>query len=829
MAIDKSIRPTEADKVKKSLNGLATEIEIEVETSPEEEDGSLIISFEEEVTGLESGFGENLAELIDDSELDMLGSELHGLFQADKESRSDWENTYVTGLDQLGLTIDERTEPWPGACGVFHPLLSEAVIKFQSQAISEIFPADGPVRTKIVGVIDEEKEKQSRRIQEYMNYLLTEKMVEYRTETEKLLFSLPLAGSAFRKVYFDPNMNRPCSIFVPAEDFVVSYGASDLLTCERATHVMKKTENEIKKLMYSGFFRDCDLPSPSPDINEITDKYNKLTGESDTSYDNDNRYTLLEMQVNLDLVGFEDMENGEETGIALPYIVTMDKSSRKILSIKRNYEEDDPTKERRQHFVHYQYLPGIGFYGFGLIHMIGGLSRSATSLLRQLIDAGTLSNLPGGLKTRGLRIKGDDTPIMPGEFRDVDVPGGSIGENIQFLPYKEPSATLYSLLTTIVDEGRRFASLGDLKIADMNNEAPVGTTLALMERQMKVMSAIQARLHSSMHKEFNILSDIIAKFTSPSYPYSEKPDEFVKAKDFDGRVDVIPVSNPNAATMSQRIMQYQAALQLAQQAPEMYDMPELHRQMLEVLGIDNVDKVIPNKDDIKPTDPVGENMDLVNIKPVKAFEYQDHEAHIAVHMAGMQDPEIQMLIGQSPSADTIAMATEAHIREHLAFQYRKEIEAEMGTPLPPIGEPLPSDVEKRLSELVSKAAEKMSLRKQQEAQQAEAMAQAEDPIVQQRTRELDIKEADIMRKAKADENKAQLNSDKLKADVMKEMMKVKSKEKLTGTELGVRIGEALLEASIKDGDADEKGFAEGIKLAIEIQKTIEESESKSKL
>ena len=504
----------------------------------------------------------------------------------------------------------------------------------------------------------------------------------------------------------------------------------------------------------------------------------------------------------------------------------MDKSSRKILSIKRNYEEDDVTKMRRQHFVHYQYLPGLGFYGFGLIHMIGGLSRSATSLLRQLIDAGTLSNLPGGLKTRGLRIKGDDTPIMPGEFRDVDVPGGSIGENIQFLPYKEPSQTLYSLLTTIVEEGRRFASLGDLKINDMSNEAPVGTTLALMERQMKVMSAIQARLHASMHKEFTILSGIISKFTSPSYPYSETPDEFVKAKDFDGRIDVIPVSNPNAATMSQRIMQYQAALQLAQQAPEMYDMPELHRQMLEVLGIENVDKVIPNKDDIKPTDPVGENMDLVNIKPVKAFEYQDHEAHIAVHMAGMQDPEIQAIIGSSPSSNTIMMATESHIREHLAFQYRKEIETEMGTPLPPLGEPLPSDIEKRLSELVSKAAEKMSLRKQQEAQQAEAMAQAEDPIVQQRTRELDIKEADIMRKAKADENKAQLNSEKLKADIMKEMMKLKSKEKLTGTELGVRIGEALLEASMKDGDADEKGFAEGIKLAIEIQKTIEASESK---
>ena len=829
MAIEKTLTPIDPDAVEVPLNGVATEIEIEIEPSLEQDDGSMIIDFEDAPSGLEAGFGENLAEVMDEADLASLGSELIELFNADRESRADWENTYVTGLDQLGLSIDERTEPWPGACGVFHPLLSEAVVKFQSQAISEIFPAEGPVKTKIVGTIDVEKEQQSHRIQEYMNYLLTEKMVEYRTETEKLLFSLPLAGSAFRKVYFDPTMDRPCAIFVPAEDFVVSYGASDLLTCERATHIMKKTENEIKKLMYSGFFKECDLPAPSPDITEITDKYNKLTGESDTSFDNDNRYTLLEMQVDLDLEGFEDMENGKETGIALPYIVTLDKSSRKILSIRRNYEENDPKKMRRQHFVHYQYLPGIGFYGFGLIHMIGGLSRSATSLLRQLIDAGTLSNLPGGLKTRGLRIKGDDTPIMPGEFRDVDVPGGSIGENIQFLPYKEPSQTLYSLLTTIVEEGRRFASLGDLKVNDMNNEAPVGTTLAIMERSMKVMSAIQSRLHASMHKEFNILSGIISKFTSPSYPYAEKPDEFVKAKDFDGRVDVIPVSNPNAATMSQRIMQYQAALQLAQQAPEMYDMPELHRQMLEVLGIQNVDKVIPNKQDIKPADPVLENMNLVNIVPIKAFEYQDHEAHIAVHMAGMEDPEIQQLVQESPSAQSIMMATEAHIREHLAFQYRKDIEIEMGTPLPPLGEEMPPEIEKRLSELVASAADKLSLRKRQEAQQQERMQQMEDPIIQQRNRELDIQQGESQRKAMADQEKAKLNREKLKADIIKEMAKIESKEKLTGTELGVRIGEALLEAENEEKSTDKKGFADGVKLAIEIQKQIALAKSNSKL
>ena len=807
MAIEKGIVVEESKP--QSVNGEAIEIEIVNPESVgiETEDGGMEISFEE-TSGLESGSGENLAELLDDTELDILGNDIVDNFNSDKESRADWEETYVKGLDQLGLTVDERTEPWPGACGVFHPLLSEAVIRFQSQAISEIFPAEGPVKTKIVGTVNIEKEKQANRIQEYMNYLLTENMVEYRTETEKLLFSLPLAGSAFRKVYYDSNMGRPCSIFVPAEDFVVSYGASDLLTCERATHVMKKSENEIKKLMHSGFFRDIELPSPAPDIDEITDKYNQLTGESSVNYDDDGRHTILEMQIDLDLPGFEDMENGVPTGIALPYIVTVNKADGKVLAIRRNYKQNDTKKTKIQHFVHYQYLPGLGFYGFGLIHMIGGLSKSATSLLRQLVDAGTLSNLPGGLKTRGLRIKGDDTPIMPGEFRDVDVPGGTIAENISFLPYKEPSQTLYALLTTIVDEGRRFASLGDLKIADMNNEAPVGTTLALMERQMKVMSAIQSRLHAAMHKEFVILTTIIKDFTPPEYPYYEDPDEFLKSEDFDGRVDVIPVSNPNAATMSQRIMQYQAALQLAQQSPEMYDMPELHRQMLEVLGIENVDKVIPSKDDIKPTDPVTENMNFLNGIPCKAFEYQDHEAHIAVHTAGMQDPEFQELLSQSAKANEIIMAVEAHIREHLAFLYRKQIEEELGTPLPPIGEPLPGDVEKRLSELVAQAADKLSVRKQQEAQQKQIQEQMEDPIIQQRNRELDIQEGELMRKAQADMAKAENNKAKLKAEMMTEMKRIQSEEKIEGAKLGQRIGDALLEAAIKGEGDSAKEFAE---------------------
>ena len=552
------------------------QIEVEI-VNPEQvgistPEGGMLIDFDPDMGDMMGlGHDDNLAEAMDDRDLDALASELIGSFRSDKESRADWERSYVKGLDLLGLKHEDRTTPWDGACGVFHPLLTESVIRFQSQSIQEIFPASGPVKTKVVGVIDADKEKQAERVQDYLNYLLTEKMSEYRSETEKMLFSLPLAGSAFRKVYYDPNLGRPCSMFVPAEDFVVSYGASDLTTCERSTHVMKKSSNDIRKLQVSGFFRDVDLPSPAPDVDPVEQKYNELTGDSN-SYDYDDRHTLLEMHVNLDLVGFEDTEGGEETGIALPYVVTIDLSSRTILSIRRNWYEEDARKLKREHFVHYQYMPGLGFYGFGLIHMIGGLAKSATSLLRQLVDAGTLSNLPGGLKSRGLRIKGDDTPIMPGEFRDVDVPGGTIRDNISFLPYKEPSNVLYQLMGDIVEEGRRFASAGDVKAADMNAEAPVGTTLALLERAMKVMSAVQARLHASMRVELRILTHVVRDFGPDQYPYATKGDPIVP-EDFDDRVDIIPVSDPNAGTMAQRIMQYQAALQLAAQAPEMYDMP----------------------------------------------------------------------------------------------------------------------------------------------------------------------------------------------------------------------------------------------------------------
>jgi len=766
------------------------------------EDGGVIIDFDPDADDLTNEFNVNLSELMDDRELQTLASELVGYYMGDKESRKDWEDTYIKGLDQLGLKIENRTEPWDGACGVFHPLLTEAVVRFQAQAITEVFPPKGPVRTQIIGTIDAEKEAQAIRVKDYLNYLLTDKMTEYRTETEKLLFSLPLAGSAFRKIYYDHNMGRPCSMFVPAEDFVVSYGASDLSTCERATHVMKKTANEVRKMQVNEFYRDVELSTPSDVLGNIQEKYNQLTGDS-TNYDYDQRHTLLEMMVNLDLEEFPDMKDGEPTGIALPYIVTIELASRTILSIRRNWYEDDEKKMSRQHFVHFQYLPGLGFYGFGLIHLIGGIAKSATSLLRQLVDAGTLSNLPGGLKARGLRIKGDDTPIMPGEFRDVDVPGGAIRDNITFLPYKEPSAVLYQLLNNLVEEGRRFASVADMKIADMSNQAPVGTTLAILERSMKVMGSVQARIFASMKKELKILSRIVRDFGPTEYPYEIEGQELV-AEDFDERIDVIPVADPNASTTAQRIMQYQAALQLAQQAPQMYNMAELHRQMLEVLGIRDTDKIVPLEEDIKPLNPVSENMNILNETPVKAFMYQDHEAHIVTHMAMANDPKIKELIGQSPNAVAILGAFSDHVTEHIGFQYRKEIEEQLGVPLPPPEEPLPEDIEVRLSRLVAEAAKRVLNKDLAEERQKEIQEKMEDPVIQQRERELDIREQDVQRKMKADaekiatdlkkmESQEKIAGAKIGADLITDKESITSQEKIAGAKIGKDVAETLLD------------------------------------
>ena len=787
------------------------------------DDGGMIIDFEPDKQNIMAeDFDSNLADYMDESTLNELGGDLISQYQADKDSRSEWEESYVKGLDQLGLKIEERTTPWAGACGVFHPMLSEAVIRFQSQSIAEMFPAQGPVRTKIVGKLTEDKTKQAGRVQDYLNYLLTHEMSEYRTETEKMLFSLPLAGSAFRKVYYDPNLERPASIFVPAEDVVVNYGASDLETCQRATHVMHKSSNEVRKMQVAGFYRDIDIPEPADNQSDIRKKYDEMTGESRT-YNYDDRHTILEMQVDLDLEGYEDMADGKQTGIALPYVVSIDYPSGQVLSIRRNYFQDDPKKLRRMHFVHYQYLPGLGFYGFGLIHMVGGLAKSATSILRQLVDAGTLSNLPGGLKARGLRIKGDDTPIMPGEFRDVDVPGGAIRDNITFLPYKEPSGTLYQLLQNIVEEGRRFASMNDMKVSDMNNQAPVGTTLALLERNMKVMSAVQARLHASMRKEFEILVGIVRDFTEPSYPYEMDDDEFIKVEDFDNRVDVLPVSDPNASTMAQRIMQYQAAMQLATSAPQIYNMPELHRQMLETLGIRNVEDIIPDTDDIKPVDPVTAVQNLINGKPVKAFSFQDHEAHIETIVAAQQNADILEQLEQSPNQNAILANASAYVNEHLTMMFRKQVEEEMGIPLPPEGEPLPPEVEKRISDLVAEAAQRVAITSQAKQQQARIQEQQQDPLLQMKDREIAVKEADVQRKIAVDTAKIQLDAEKAENRDEIERERIASQEQIAGVKIGQDIARDLLEIEEREDSKKREDYKLGLDIAKDLVQSAKDN------
>lgn len=824
MAIEKALVPLIPD----DPDAQAADLEIEVIAMGDEapamtinDDGSVEIdlggSSENEYTGDHYA---NLADVVEDRELESLANELIGYYEADKNSRKDWEQTYIKGLDLLGLKIEDRTEPWPGACGVFHPLLTEAVVRFQAQAITEIFPAQGPVKAIVIGKPTQEKDRQASRVQEYMNYLLTEKMTEYRSETEKMLFSLSLAGSAFRKVYYDPQLNRPVSMFVPAEDLVVSYGVSDLETAERVSHVMRKAKNDVRKLQVAGFYRDFDLGDPSDDISQIREKENELAGVS-ASYESDNRYTLIEMMIDLDLPGFEDVKDGEPTGIALPYVVTIDKGSRKILSIRKNWNEEDPQKKKRDHFVHYRYLPGMGFYAFGLIHLIGGLAKSATSILRQLVDAGTLSNLPGGLKARGLRIKGDDTPIAPGEFRDVDVPGGSIRDNITFLPYKEPSGVLYSLLNNIVDEGRRFASLADMKVADMNAEAPVGTTLAILERTMKVMSAIQARLHASLRQELKLLAGVIKDYDEPTYPYEVTGGEELKAEDFDDRIDVIPVSDPNANSMAQRIMQSQAALQLSATAPQIYDMKVLHRQMLESMGIKNVDEIIKPDEAEIPADPVQENMNAMNIKPIKAFSYQDHDAHIATHQAFMQSPAFTGL-QQTPSFQTIAASLDAHIREHIAFKYRQQIEQEMGIPLPPEGETLPNDIEKRISTLIAAASNQVLNKEAAQAQAQKNEAAMNDPIIQQKEKELQLRAMQAQQKMQVDMAKLQLEAQKSRSKDAIEYERITSQERMADQAAKQRIFGTVVDAAVQRKKINSEELKKGVEIGLQVGNKLTE-------
>ena len=797
---------------------LSISIENPDAVSIETEDGGMLIDFDPVGEEFEDvSFDSNLAEFIDEGDLREIASELVYLAKADRDSRKDWEETYIKGLKQLGMKIEDRSTPWPGACGVQHPVLAEAVVRFQAQTITEIFPNDGPVKVKMVGKMTDEKEKQAYRVKEYMNYLITEEMSEYRSETEKMLFNLALAGSAFRKVYFDPSMNRPCSMFIPAEDLLVAYGSPSLDMAERVTHVMKKTPNEIRKLQVSGFYRDIELSKGGAGNTDIQDEYDDLSGDSPT-FSSDQRHSVYEMHIDWDLKGFEDMKDGEPTGVALPYVITVDASNSEILSIRRNWIESDPNRKKRNHFVHYEYLPGMGFYGFGLIHLIGGIAKSATSLLRQLVDSGTLANLPGGLKARGLRIKGDDSPIMPGEFRDVDVPGGSIRDNITFLPYKEPSNVLHQLLQNIVEEGRRFASITDMKISDMNQQAPVGTTLAIIERSMKVMNAIQARIHYSMKREFKILANIVRDYMPEDYEWEVDGTDVMKSEDFDSRIDVIPVSDPNSSTMAQRIMQYQAALQLASTAPQLYNLSELHRQMLDVLGIQGAEDIVPTSDDVKAIDPVSENMNILKTDPVRAFVWQDHDAHIQVHLDAAKDPKMLEIVKNSPRSGQIEASLAAHVIEHLGFKYRREIEKELGVELPPYGEQLPRDVEVRISSLVAEAGSRLLGRDVAEMQLREQMKKMEDPIVQQQNRKLDIEETRVQSKMQTDAARiaADLKKAALRADIERE--KIESSEFMKGVEIGADVTIEGRKLDAEKEQSETESFLDAVRIGNELAK-----------
>jgi hypothetical protein len=796
MSIEKSLYAAP-----EGLAALDQEPDIEIEIEDPE---SVKLSIEgEEILEMRQGdgegdFNENLADVLDEGTIQSLAGDLAEDISNDLASRKDWEQMYKDGITLLGLKFEERTEPWDGACGVFHPMITEAVVRFQSDTIMETFPARGPVRTQIVGKETPEKKEAATRVEEDMNYQLTEKMPEYRPEHEKMLWNLPSAGSAFKKVYYDPSLERQVSIFIPAEDVILPYGVSEINTCHRITHVMRKNKNDLLKLMNAGFYKDVELGEPSKFTSDIQERKDKETGFS-ASYDD--RFEIYESHVDLDIPGYEDLDkDGEPTGIALPYVVTMIRGTDEVLAIRRNWKEEDPLKLKRHHFVHYQYIPGYGAYGFGLFHLIGGYAKSATSIMRQLVDAGTLSNLPGGLKARGLRIKGDDTPISPGEFRDVDLGSGNIRDNILPLPYKEPSMVLSGLMDKIVEEGRRFAATSDMKIADMSNQAPVGTTLAILERTLKVMSAVQARVHYSMKQELQLLAAIIRDYTDDEYTY-EPEDGTARAKKADySNVEVLPVSDPNAATLSQRVVQYQAVIQLAQMAPQIYNLPVLHRQMLEVLGIKHASKLVPLEEDQKPKDPVTENQNVLKGKPLKAFSYQDHEAHIKVHQMAMQDPIVQQLIGQNPMAQVIQSAMQAHIAEHVGYAYRNKIELALGVALPSSEDELPDEMEKEISRLMAEAAPQVLAESQAMAAQQQAQQNAQDPVLQMQMQELELKKQELQLKAQklqvdgaAKMDELAMKKQELEAKAQLDNDQIRQKQQLDGAKLGVDIAKSRRE------------------------------------
>ena len=802
MAIDKALNRAPLGLSNEDLMDDEPMLEIEIEVSPEEREEAEEINDEVDEEA-EEEFSQNLAEMLDEKVLTEIVGDLLGEFEEDLSSRKDWIQTYVDGLELLGMKVEDRTEPWPGACGVYHPLLSEALVKFQAETMMATFPAAGPVKTQIIGKETPEKVEASTRVQDDMNYQLTDAMPEYRPEHERMLWGLGLSGNAFKKVYYDPSIGRQVSMYVPAEDVVVPYGASNLQTCERVTHVMRKTPNEVKKLQAAGFYCDADLGDPVDSFDEVEKKIAERMGFRASS---DDRFKLLEMHVNLVI---EDDPDADEDGIALPYVVTIEKSSETVLAIRRNWNPDDPLKAKRNHFVHYAYIPGFGFYAFGLIHLIGAFAKSGTSIIRQLVDAGTLSNLPGGFKTKGLRVKGDDTPISPAEWRDVDVASGVLRDNIMPLPYKEPSQVLYTLLGTIVEEGRRFAGAADLQVADMSANSPVGTTLAILERTLKVMSAVQARIYYSMKQEFILLRDIIRDYTPDEYSYEPQEGSRKAKKDDYDLVTIIPVSDPNAATMAQKVVQYQAVMQLAQGAPQLYDLPFLHREMLTVLGIKDAAKLVPTADDQKPRDPVSENMSVVAGKPVKAFLYQDHESHITVHMAFLNDPQTAAMLGQNPQAQAMLGALQAHIAEHYGMMYRKQIEDAAGVPYPEPDAPMDKDTELNISRLAAAAAQQVLQKKQEAAQQQQNAQTAQDPIVQMQQEELKIKQQEMQIKEKKLLIDAAAKDDQL--DIERE--RIASSERIAGLQVGAKIGAGKETLAAKQE-------SEGLKMGVDIARDL---------
>ncbi len=793
---------------------------IEIIIAPE--DGEL--PYEEPLP--EPEFGSNLAEFIEDSKLRSLAYELGEKVDSDRRSRADWERTLAQGIDYLGLKIEDRSRPWAGASGIHHPILAEAVVRFQSQAITEMFPASGPVKTAIIGKEDRKVEEQAFRVQEDMNYWLTERMSEYRDETEQLLFNLPLAGSAFRKIYRDPVLGRPAGMFVPAEDFIMPYGYTRLETCPRYTHVMKKDDIEVKKLQYAGMYRAIELPEPIQIQTDIEKKVDSVMGVSPVELNSTGVHTLYEIHTDLELEGFDDVdEMGQPTGIALPYVVTMDKDANEVLSIRRNWMEGDASKAKRMHFVHYKYIPGFGSYGLGLVHLIGGLTKGSTSILRQLIDAGSLANLPAGYKAKDLRIKGDNTPLQPGEFRDADVGVGTLRDSFFTLPFKEPSAVLYQLLGNLIEEGRRFASIADMNIGESNQQAPVGTTLALIERSMKVMSAIQARLHAAQRNEFKILTSLI-KDEGPEYDYDPKTgSRSDKTADYDSRVDILPVSDPNASSMGQRILQAQAALQLAAQAPDLYDLPKLHRFMLTAMGVENAQQLVPDDEDVKPTDPVSENIHIMKGKPVKVFAYQDHKAHIAVHAALLQDKQVIQALTQSPTGNPVKAAFDAHIGEHMAYAYRDEVERNVGTPLPLPGDEMTPEVEHNLAMLMAEGAKRATNAAKTQADAQAAQQAQNDPVIQLQRQELQIKSQELQLKLQ----EIQLKAQESQAKQQLEMAKLQQQGEMEKSRLQLEIARLQQQGQIAQQSNALKSQLGAAKLQTETQRKSAELSTRERM